>query len=70
MVYLAFQQLEASTIVNYLFDLCHAVSSAHAAINVLKSEVEGPSRLALFYAARIVVGQGLTMLGLKPLEKM
>ena len=30
----------------------------------------GKARLAVFHAARIVIGKSLTMLGLKPLEKM
>jgi arginyl-tRNA synthetase len=72
MVYTAYQQLEASAIVNYLFDLCHAVSSAHVTLNVLKaeSEAEGKARLAVFHAARLVVAAGLKMLGLRPLHKM
>lgn len=70
-VYAAFVALEASSIVNYMFDLCHTVSSAHHELNVIKAEErEGKARLALFHAARVVVGKGLTMLGLKPLEKM
>ena len=72
MVYSAIQQLEASTIVNYLYDLCHAISSAHVTLNVLKadSEAEGKARLAIFHSARLVVGHALKMLGLKPLERM
>merc|ERR1712093_564672 len=72
MVYMAIQQLEASTIVNYLYDLCHAISSAHVTLNVLKAdtEAEGKARLAVFHAARLVVGHALKMLGLKPLERM
>jgi arginyl-tRNA synthetase len=70
-VYSAYVQLEASTLVNYLFDLCHSISSAHVTLNVLNaSPEEGKSRLAIFHAARLVVAQGLKMLGLRPLEKM
>lgn len=71
-VYAAYQQLEASTLVNYLYDLCHSISSAHVTLNVLNAATpeEGKARLAIFHAARLVVAQGLTMLGLKPLEKM
>jgi arginyl-tRNA synthetase len=70
-VYASFVQLEASNIVNYMFDVCHTVSSAHSKLNVIKAnEAEGKARLALFHAARIVVAKGLTLLGLKPLEKM
>lgn len=71
-VYSAYQQLEASTLVNYLYDLCHSISSAHVTLNVLNAATpaEGQARLAIFHAARLVVAQGLTMLGLRPLEKM
>lgn len=57
---------------NYLYDLCHAVSSAHVTLNVLKAATpeEGKARLAIFHAARLVVAQGLTMIGLRPLQKM
>lgn len=70
-VYSAFVSLEASSIISYMFDVCHTVSSAHHELNVIKAdEREGRARLALFHAARLVVGKGLRMLGLKPLEKM
>lgn len=67
----AFLSLEACTIVTYMFDLCHTVSSAHHVLNVIKAdEASGKARLALFHAARLVVAKGLRLLGLKPLMKM
>jgi arginyl-tRNA synthetase len=67
----AYRLLEASTIVNYLFNLCHAISSANSALNVLNAPQNvKDARLMLFHAARVVLGDGLRLLGLKPLEKM
>ena len=73
-VALSFQTLEASALVNYLYDLSHAISTANSVLNVLRScqenIKEGKARLALFKSARIVLGSGLKLLGLKPLERM
>lgn len=71
-VYGAFASLEASNIVAYMFDVCHTASAAHHDLNVIKAETEreGKARLALFHAARLVIGKGLAMLGLHQLKKM
>lgn len=72
MIFVAITQLEASAIVNYLFDLCHSISSAHVTLNVMNSETEelGKARLAMFHAARLVLGKALVLLGLEPLTRM
>eukprot|EP00026_Physarum_polycephalum_P005259 Phypoly_transcript_05290.p1 GENE.Phypoly_transcript_05290~~Phypoly_transcript_05290.p1 ORF type:complete len:602 (+),score=148.51 Phypoly_transcript_05290:124-1929(+) len=63
--------LEPVTIVSYLFDLGHQISSAHGVLRVKGEEQKlAEARLALFYTARITLGNGLRLLGLKPLERM
>eukprot|EP01113_Clastostelium_recurvatum_P028048 TRINITY_DN3397_c0_g1_i2.p1 TRINITY_DN3397_c0_g1~~TRINITY_DN3397_c0_g1_i2.p1 ORF type:complete len:589 (-),score=192.13 TRINITY_DN3397_c0_g1_i2:39-1805(-) len=67
----ALAQLEPCTIVTYLFALAHAVSSAHAVLWVKDREPNlAQARMALFWAAKTVLGNGLTILGLVPLERM
>jgi arginyl-tRNA synthetase len=74
----AFTTLEPSNIVNYLFNLCHAISSANSVLNVMRSfnvnteegTAQGLARLALFNTARKVLKKGLNILGLEALEKM
>lgn len=74
----AFNTLEPSNIVNYLFNLCHAISSANSTLNVMRSFNEGTeegrkqgcARLLLFNSARTVLKKGLTTIGLQALEKM
>ena len=74
----AYNTLEPSNIVNYLFNLCHAISSANSVLNVMRSfnentdegRAQGMARLSLFNAAKMVLKQGLTTLGLQALEKM
>jgi arginyl-tRNA synthetase len=57
--------------VSYLFELARAVSSAHGTLWVKGREAPlAEARLALFWAARIAIGNGLRLLGLKPLERM
>jgi arginyl-tRNA synthetase len=67
----AYRTLEPSAIVSYLFNLCHAISSANAQLHIVNAESEaGKSRMMLFHKARVILGEGLTLLGLKPLEMM
>ncbi len=63
--------LEPVTLVAYLFDLAHLVSQAHSVLWVKNRETNiAEARLALFWAARITLGNGLKLLGLVPLERM
>lgn len=64
--------LEACVLVKYLFGLCNATSKALKRINVrnetnveLKNE-----KLILFRKSKLVLSQGMQILGLKPLDRM
>lgn len=62
---------EPSTIVTYLYRLCHAFSSAYDKLWVAGQEPElALARMALYVATRIVLGNGMRLLGLTPLERM
>eukprot|EP01114_Cavostelium_apophysatum_P001475 TRINITY_DN11280_c0_g1_i1.p1 TRINITY_DN11280_c0_g1~~TRINITY_DN11280_c0_g1_i1.p1 ORF type:complete len:607 (-),score=163.36 TRINITY_DN11280_c0_g1_i1:918-2738(-) len=66
-----YQTLEACTVVTYLMGLAHTVSSALEKIRVVGVEPKlAESRLAVYSCARIVLGNGLRLLGLIPLEHM
>lgn len=67
--------LEPSTIVNYLFGLSHAISSANQVLQVKAAAEAGEKELAearflLLWCARVTLGNGMRILGLEPLERM
>jgi len=65
------KSLEPCTIVTFLFELAHAISLAHKELWITKQERPVQlARLLLFESARIVLGNGLRMLGLIPVERM
>ncbi|KAG0220113.1 Arginyl-tRNA synthetase [Mortierella sp. NVP41] len=69
------QTLEPSMIVNYLFQLSHAISSANQALQVKSATESGQhdlaeARMLLLWAARVTLGNGMRILGLEPLERM
>ncbi|KAG0380489.1 Arginyl-tRNA synthetase [Mortierella sp. AD032] len=69
------QTLEPSMIVNYLFNLSHAISSANSVLNVKGVREKGEEELAearmlLLWSARVTLGNGMRILGLEPLERM
>ena len=62
---------EPSTLVTYLFDLCAAISSAHSQLRVKGSAEDiAKARKLLFWAGRMVLHNGLKLLGLTPLTRM
>ncbi|ELP85100.1 arginyl-tRNA synthetase, cytoplasmic, putative [Entamoeba invadens IP1] len=66
-----YNNLEPNTLVTYLFELSHVIASAHSVLRVKGSEEKlAKSRLMLLHCARVVLGNGLRLLGLEPLEKM
>ncbi|KAJ1752674.1 arginyl-tRNA synthetase [Coemansia sp. RSA 1821] len=68
---LSFRTLEPCNIVQYLLKLSRAVSSAWQTIKVLNQPKElAEARLLMYASARIVISNGLTLLGLEPIERM
>ncbi|KAI8148854.1 arginyl-tRNA synthetase [Fennellomyces sp. T-0311] len=67
----SFNALEPCTIVNYLFKLAHATSAASRTLRVKDMDPElAASRMLLFWAARTTMNNGLSLLGIRPLERM
>ncbi|KAF9961114.1 Arginyl-tRNA synthetase [Mortierella alpina] len=69
------QTFEPSMIVNYLFGLSHAISSANQVLQVKTAAEMGrqdlaEARMLLLWAARVTLGNGMRVLGLEPLERM
>ncbi|KFH43410.1 Arginine--tRNA ligase, cytoplasmic-like protein [Hapsidospora chrysogenum ATCC 11550] len=62
--------LEPTTVLTYLFRMTHGVSSSYDHLQVVGSELEVmKARMALYDAARIVLYNGMTLLGLTPVER-
>ncbi|ORX58232.1 arginyl-tRNA synthetase [Hesseltinella vesiculosa] len=67
----SFEALEPCTIVNYLFKLSHATSYASRHLRVLGSDPDvAKARMLLFWAARTTLHNGMSLLGMSPLDKM
>jgi arginyl-tRNA synthetase len=63
--------LEPTTVLTYLFRMTHVVSSSYDQLQVVGSEPEiMKARMALYDAARIVLYNGMRLLGLTPLDRM
>jgi arginyl-tRNA synthetase len=66
-----FKTLEPTTVLTYLFKMTHVVSSSYDQLQVVGSEPElMKARMALYDAARVVLNNGMSLLGLTPLERM
>ncbi len=62
---------EPCTVINYLMTLSRAISTTLDRLWVMNQEAElARARMALYTAARITLGNGLRLIGLKPLERM
>lgn len=62
--------LEPTTVLTYLFKMTHALSSSYDHLQVVGSERElMKARMALYDAARIVLGNGMRLLGLSPVDR-
>ena len=67
----AVKGLEPSTIVTYLFSVTHIVSQCYDILWVSGQEKDvAIARLALYEAARQVINNGMTLLGLTPVNRM
>ncbi|KAK4101845.1 arginyl-tRNA synthetase [Parathielavia hyrcaniae] len=69
---IAFGNLEPSTVLTYLFRLAHQLSSSYDVLQVVGAP-EGPraalARAVLYENARQVLGNGMRLLGMKPVER-
>lgn len=62
---------EPTTVVTYLFKLTHVLSSSYDHLRIVGAEEETKkARMALYDAARLVIGNGMRLLGLSPVERM
>ena len=62
--------LEPTTVLTYLFKMTHALSSSYDHLQVVGSERElMKARMALYDAAPTVLGNGMRLLGLSPVER-
>ncbi|ORZ08957.1 arginyl-tRNA synthetase [Absidia repens] len=67
----SFNTLEPCTIVNYLFKLSHATSLASHTLRVKDMDPAlAEARMLMFWAARTTLRNGLTLLGIRPLDRM
>ena len=63
--------LEPTTILVYLFKMTHTLSSSYMHLKVVGSERQLQlARMALYDAARVVLANGMSLLGLTPVERM
>ncbi|KAJ3472665.1 hypothetical protein NLG97_g10805 [Lecanicillium saksenae] len=63
--------LEPTTILTYLFKLTHTLSTSYSHLRIVGSEPEVmKARLALYNSARVVLFNGMRLLGLTPVERM
>ena len=68
----SYQSLEAVFLVKYLFQLCNITSKALKLLPVINAETEetGAARLRMFQAARVVLADAMTVMGITPLERI
>jgi arginyl-tRNA synthetase len=65
-----FKTLEPTTILTYLFKMTHTLSSSYDHLRIVGSEKElMTARMALYDAARVVLNNGMRLLGLTPVER-
>ncbi|TGJ81307.1 hypothetical protein E0Z10_g7462 [Xylaria hypoxylon] len=63
--------LEPTTVLTYLFKMTHVLSSSYDHLRIVGSEPGlMKSRMALYDTARIVLNNGMRLLGLTPVERM
>ncbi|XP_053974638.1 probable arginine--tRNA ligase, mitochondrial isoform X2 [Hylaeus volcanicus] len=67
----SYEQLEPCILTVYLFHLCHAVDKAFKTLRIKNQPPDlGNQRLLLFHTAKIILAEGMKLLGLTPLKKM
>lgn len=61
---------EPITVVTYLFKMTHLLSSSYEVLNVMKADEERKkARAALYECARLVLSNGMRLLGLDPVSR-
>ena len=68
----SYTTLEAVTMVKFLFQLCNTTSKALKLLPVKNAETRdlAAARIKLFAAARLTLADGMTVLGIRPLDKI
>lgn len=67
----SFSSLEPCTLVNYLFKLSHATSTASRFLRVKDMDQNiSEARMLLFWSARVTLRNGLFLLGIRPIKEM
>lgn len=67
----ALRTQEPITVLTYLFKMTHCLSSSYDGLRIVgRDEDVARARLALYVAARVVLANGMRLLGLTPLERM
>lgn len=67
----SYEELEACILVNYLLRFCNVINRALEVLQVKNEDIHvGSQRLLLFHSSRIVLNQGMKILGLQPLHQM
>ena len=70
MVQQTLRTLEPTTVLTYLFKMTHMLSSSYDVLQVVGSEPElKKARMALYEASRLVLNNGMKLLGLSPVER-
>ena len=70
MVVNTLRTLEPTTVLTYLFRMTHVLSSSYDVLKVIGSDPElMKARLALYDAARMVLNNGMRLLGLTPVDR-
>ncbi|KAJ2498467.1 arginyl-tRNA synthetase [Coemansia sp. RSA 1972] len=65
------KSLEPCTVVQYILKLCHSISLAWQTTKVCgEADDVAEARLLMYWSARTVIGNALTLLGLEPVEAM
>jgi arginyl-tRNA synthetase len=63
--------LEPTTVMTYLFKMTHLLSTVYDVCRVLGADEEvAKARMAMYESARVVLNNGMRLLGLSPVERM
>jgi arginyl-tRNA synthetase len=66
----ALKTLEPATVLTYLFKMTHTLSQSYDHLRIVGSEQDlMKARMALYASARIVLYNGMKLLGLNPVER-